>query len=195
MEIKPIETKYKGYRFRSRLEARWAVFFEGMGMPYEYEREGFNVNGRWYLPDFYLPWFDCYVEIKPSEDEKISEADNVLKEFSKSKSILLCVGDPLNNNMTLYDYGETYNARFLEGCWWGTTPNPDSAVMGTTKHWISLICKTDNPITEFKCRARGTTEYCEEVEEILTLCSYRSDFKEHKTTAREARFEHGENPA
>ena len=28
MEIKPIETHYKGYRFRSRLEARWAVFFD-----------------------------------------------------------------------------------------------------------------------------------------------------------------------
>ena len=26
--IKPIETKYNGYRFRSRLEARWAVFFD-----------------------------------------------------------------------------------------------------------------------------------------------------------------------
>ena len=26
--IKPIETNYKGYRFRSRLEARWAVFFD-----------------------------------------------------------------------------------------------------------------------------------------------------------------------
>lgn len=25
--IKPIETKYDGYLFRSRLEARWAVFF------------------------------------------------------------------------------------------------------------------------------------------------------------------------
>lgn len=25
--IKPIETIYNGYHFRSRLEARWAVFF------------------------------------------------------------------------------------------------------------------------------------------------------------------------
>lgn len=27
-EIKAIDTYYKGYRFRSRLEARWAVFFD-----------------------------------------------------------------------------------------------------------------------------------------------------------------------
>jgi hypothetical protein len=29
-EIKAIETSYKGYRFRSRLEARWAVFFDAL---------------------------------------------------------------------------------------------------------------------------------------------------------------------
>ena len=40
-EIKAIETYYKGYRFRSRLEARWAVFFDAAGIKYEYEPEGF----------------------------------------------------------------------------------------------------------------------------------------------------------
>ena len=30
MGLKPIDTEYKGYRFRSRLEARWAVFFDAM---------------------------------------------------------------------------------------------------------------------------------------------------------------------
>ena len=45
MDIKPIETYYNGYRFRSRLEARWAVFFDALGVPYEYEPEGFSRNG------------------------------------------------------------------------------------------------------------------------------------------------------
>jgi hypothetical protein len=31
MTLRPLETLYNGYRFRSRLEARWAVFFEAMG--------------------------------------------------------------------------------------------------------------------------------------------------------------------
>src|SRR5262245_3495425 len=35
--IQPIETIYRGYRFRSRLEARWAVFFQTLGVPWEYE--------------------------------------------------------------------------------------------------------------------------------------------------------------
>lgn len=40
MNIKPIETKYNGFRFRSRLEARWASFFDMIGLKYEYEVEG-----------------------------------------------------------------------------------------------------------------------------------------------------------
>lgn len=38
-DIKPIETIYNGYRFRSRLEARWAVFFDALGVEYQYEPE------------------------------------------------------------------------------------------------------------------------------------------------------------
>lgn len=53
--IRPIETHYKGYRFRSRLEARWAVFFDAIGATWEYEPEGFVLeDGTYYLPDFLL---------------------------------------------------------------------------------------------------------------------------------------------
>ena len=64
--VKPIETVYKGYRFRSRLEARWAVYFDEAGIEYEYEPEGFELSdGTRYLPDFYLPGFQIYAEVKP----------------------------------------------------------------------------------------------------------------------------------
>lgn len=65
MAIKAIETRYKGYRFRSRLEARWAVFFDALHMQWDYEKEGFDVNGTWYLPDFWLADLDCFAEVKP----------------------------------------------------------------------------------------------------------------------------------
>lgn len=65
MNIKPIETIYKGYRFRSRLEARWAVFFDQLAIKWQYEVEGFDLPGGRYLPDFYLPDYKCYFEIKP----------------------------------------------------------------------------------------------------------------------------------
>ena len=64
MSIKPIETHYNGYKFRSRLEARWAVFFDAMGIKYEYEPEGFEMDEVKYLPDFYLPDADRWIEIK-----------------------------------------------------------------------------------------------------------------------------------
>lgn len=72
--IKPIETHYNGLRFRSRLEARWAVFFDALGIRYLYEPEGFeNADGDRYLPDFYLPNFNTYVEVKADRDG--NEAD------------------------------------------------------------------------------------------------------------------------
>ncbi len=67
--IKPIETHYKGYRFRSRLEARWAVFFESLGLNWEYEKEGFVLpSGKRYLPDFYVSGIGFF-EIKPLPDD------------------------------------------------------------------------------------------------------------------------------
>jgi len=54
MTIKAIETRYNGYRFRSRTEARWAVFFDALGVKYEYEPEGFELPEGRYLPDFRL---------------------------------------------------------------------------------------------------------------------------------------------
>ncbi|MDG6251730.1 hypothetical protein, partial [Methanocalculus sp.] len=65
MTVRPIPTHYNGYYFRSRAEARWAVFFDALGISYEYEKEGYQLdNGMWYLPDFWLPHLGAYVEIK-----------------------------------------------------------------------------------------------------------------------------------
>lgn len=53
--MKAIETKYKGYRFRSRLEARWAVFLDTLDCEWEYEKEGYDLGELgWYLPDFFV---------------------------------------------------------------------------------------------------------------------------------------------
>lgn len=66
--IKAIDTEYNGMMFRSRLEARWAVFFDAAKIKYEYEPEGFEHDGIRYLPDFYLPDFDTFAEVKPDRD-------------------------------------------------------------------------------------------------------------------------------
>lgn len=98
--IKPIETKYKGYRFRSRLEARWAVFFDAINIKYEYEREGFELGGRRrFLPDFYLIDQDCYIEIKPKNlvdidlDQYINAIVNTAS-LAQKQNCLLLFGNP-----------------------------------------------------------------------------------------------------
>jgi hypothetical protein len=53
-ELKAIETSYAGCRFRSRIEARWAVFFDHLGIGWEYEPQGFDLPSGRYLPDFLL---------------------------------------------------------------------------------------------------------------------------------------------
>ncbi|MDX2708092.1 hypothetical protein PV350_35395 [Streptomyces sp. PA03-6a] len=70
MTIQPIETSYAGHRFRSRLEARWAVLFDALGITWEYEPQGYLVgpNRRPYLPDFWLPREKLWVEVKGSEE-------------------------------------------------------------------------------------------------------------------------------
>lgn len=74
--MQSIETEYAGYRFRSRLEARWAVFFDNATIEFDYEPEGFLLPWRYreqwyprstkfrYLPDFWLPDLGLWGEVK-----------------------------------------------------------------------------------------------------------------------------------
>lgn len=72
MTIKAIETRYAGCKFRSRLEARWAVFFDEMRIKWEYEYQGYECYGRLtlddakfgYLPDFWFPDHGLHGEVK-----------------------------------------------------------------------------------------------------------------------------------
>lgn len=52
--IPSIPTWFDGWWFRSRTEARWAFVWKKLGIKYEYETQGFDANGTWYLPDFVL---------------------------------------------------------------------------------------------------------------------------------------------
>ncbi len=59
-----VPTVYKGITFRSRTEARWAYFFDELGIPWDYEPEAYTDGKTTYLPDFYLPDQDCFWEVK-----------------------------------------------------------------------------------------------------------------------------------
>ncbi len=84
---KVLPTTYKGVRFKSRTEARWAVFFELCGYTWAYEPEGVKLStGETYLPDFYLLGFRLWVEVK-SDHEELSETT-----IQKSKQLAVDTG-------------------------------------------------------------------------------------------------------
>jgi|SRR5690625_4290082 len=63
-EIKPKPVFYNGLYFRSRLECRWAAFFDMMGISYEYEPD--YVTTEDWLPDFEMICNQQFlIEIKP----------------------------------------------------------------------------------------------------------------------------------
>ena len=73
--IQPIKTIYNGIEFRSRLEAKYAVFFDQCKINWSYEFEGYKLpNGLWYLPDFILHDIedigDLFVEVKGEMSEE-----------------------------------------------------------------------------------------------------------------------------
>jgi hypothetical protein len=93
-----IETVYKNYKFRSRLEARWAVAFDKLGLAWTYEEEGFELPSGRYLPDFFFPDLDTYVEIKgrmPTPGDNDMER---LMDLSVAKNCpcFLFAGDPID---------------------------------------------------------------------------------------------------
>jgi hypothetical protein len=82
-DIKAIQTKYNGYHFRSRLEARWAVFFDTLGIKYLYENEGYDLGELgWYLPDFEIKAFgDRDMAVARS----VEELEEIVAEYEKIK--------------------------------------------------------------------------------------------------------------
>jgi hypothetical protein len=102
MTIKAIETEYGGYLFRSRLEARWAVFLDELGIAYEYEREGYEVaTGVWYMPDFHIA--DGWLEIKHKDynDDGALEKMGALVAGLNEPGIIV-YGEPFNHQGVLF---------------------------------------------------------------------------------------------
>lgn len=117
---KAIETRYKDCRFRSRLEARWAVFFDAIGVPWEYEKEGYHLPSGMYLPDFWLPTVRLWAEVKP-ESFLIHER-RLCQELSEATGFRCLLLDGLPDHRCYWDAGTspspvsqaTYGDPFVE---------------------------------------------------------------------------------
>ena len=179
--IKPIETIYAGSRFRSRLEARWAVFFNWLKIRYVYEPEGYELSdGTRYLPDFYLPDQDTFFEAKgvlTREDER------KIQQFRKDINKPVVIG---------YD-----NMKFDATDRWEDSyefAGQDSSVLARCKECKKPYFMGING--SFKCRCCGA--YAGDGHfDILGWGNGSSedwDFANATHKAERARFEHGERP-
>jgi hypothetical protein len=93
-----IPATYNGIEYRSRTEARWAVFFDSLGIQFEYEREGYKTSCGWYVPDFWLCASQCWVEIKGSPQQYDTEAFHKLQGVCCDTQTfgVLFIGSPLH---------------------------------------------------------------------------------------------------
>lgn len=163
MAIQAIETTWNGYRFRSRVEARWALFFTSMGIEFNYELEGFVLeNGTYYLPDFFLPQVKMWAEVKGSKFTKA--------EIQKCKQLRLSTGMPCLMLVGPPDF-KNYNA-------W----EPDTWADGWLEYDYSLVSKYLKSEHRFPCM-----NYCVNgVDEM-----YGADYAIAIEMSRAKRFEFG----
>lgn len=186
--IKPIETIYAGYRFRSRLEARWAVFFNWLKIRYVYEPEGYELSdGTRYLPDFYLPDQDTFFEVKGVLTDKDKEKIN---QFVKDSGKAVVIG---------FD-----GMRFAvnDSLWGENGWEDDSHLFASQSESVLVRCKKCgkpyfmDTIGSFACRCCGEHDG----DHHFQLLGYGNgtsedwDFANATHKAERARFEHGERP-
>lgn len=118
-EIKSIDTFYSGVLFRSRLEARWAVFLNCLGISWVYESEGYDLPAKGkrvksvkYLPDFKIPSQkifpkELYLEIKPAVKINEEVKDKVFRFVEHLDTRMTILSDvPYPDDIECYSYND-----------------------------------------------------------------------------------------
>jgi hypothetical protein len=97
-----IPTEYGGIRFRSRLEARWACFFDAIGWRWEYEPLDFDG----WIPDFLLHTrpLSTLVEVKP--DVAVEQLHRHVPKIERALGKHACY-EVLLLGCTPFPFGET----------------------------------------------------------------------------------------
>jgi len=95
--MKAIPTTYNNVKFKSKLEAKWAVWLDEHNIIWDYETQGFDLNGTWYLPDFYLPEINTIIEVKGAMErlEKPYGLIESLKTYSEKGEKTYCPDETL----------------------------------------------------------------------------------------------------
>lgn len=203
MSIKAIETYYNGYRFRSRLEARWAVFFDAAGIKYIYEPEGFEHEGVMYLPDFYLPDLDAYAEVKGHRDSVGAEIEKCKKMVYWGGPIkqLIFLGEvPGDFKKGIWHFPAiAFDARhgIRKGWWFFFDSYKQDVTDGHIsdaeyKDWDDNDLSPKGPVDLSPSHKRFWEDAGMDPNEV-DRCQNERTIKAY-VKARQARFEHGERP-
>lgn len=148
--IKSIPTTYGGVNFRSRLEARYAAFFDLTEWRWEYEPD-IGIGG--YIPDFVLlsNYSPIVVEVKPIDRasdpiaiDAMAKAEHALREAGKHNEILLLgyawpKPDWGYSEIAIGWLGEHYNE--ISGC----TKCKSQARPHPVGHYPSCLCEPERP--------------------------------------------------
>ena len=203
-EIKAIETIYNGYRFRSRLEARWAVFFDNAGIEYKYEVEGFkNDDGICYLPDFYLPKTETWVEVKGDSRALCNECDKYtelldwggvlpgfLDSLETSRGLLLLGDIPYSLCRVMNCHPIIQHRKGLHKSWANFCPNYGPRTISDSAADMAFVT-TDVDIYTSENIQNDADEWVVETRSI-PVKRYWPKIDEAYLLARQARFEYGE---
>ena len=129
--MRVLQTKYDGHHFRSRLEARWAVFFKELKIPYLYELDGFDLGeAGWYLPDFFLPGVPSRNDPKGQKGIWI-EVKPIAPEETYCKKLYALVEDtqlPLIVLIGAVSSGSDFEKEYEEYRWWDSLPDTEDHV-------------------------------------------------------------------
>jgi hypothetical protein len=165
--VHAIETQYAGCRFRSRLEARTAVFLDHMRIDWEFEPQGYDLPSGRYLPDFRIttgrtevPQF--YIEVKGGMPDT--------REFTVASEINLYVAP-----LVIFS-GDIPRQRGAGTAWIMQQPDNGGEVTWTMTDPEQAMLRTVYPV-------HGDVRRPE---------TFGAVYDNALTAARSARFEHGE---
>lgn len=182
--ITAIETRYAGHRFRSRTEARWAIYFDHAGIAWEYEPQGVQLSSGPYLPDFYLPGLAAWFEVKGTWGQ-VGDVARFHELVSRSgRHVLLAADRPTGG-----DQIQVFSAR----------PSPLGVSDPEISHSVPIIpilgCFEvwEGTIGIGFTASRGTGP----IRYVFKMAEHPGPdglFPEAIRAAQDARFEHGETP-
>jgi hypothetical protein len=185
MPLKAIQTRYRGRRFRSRTEARWAVFFDALKLRWVYEDEGYVLaKAGCYLPDFKLTLPNdetIYCEVNHDDADDFDDSEiGKLREFADMSrcKVLLLTGSPDQR---------AYNQLVPD-------LQPDSLTIAFFRDYEPYIVTADAYwVHALSFDSRTGRSYLDFDERTLQN-SFGRGYVDALHAARAARFEHGESP-